>query len=723
MKNNVFRSVEFWKSAIMTLPDNSFFELLRSVFGKIKTPFNKQMLLSDLEAFLSREDIQKNAACYIGHDDAQVIAAVAALNEPVSGELESFFSGELNYVELHDIITNLEERFILYRFQEKGLNRLALNPVLEPVLAPFAGAADLLFPSVPADGGGMATNEMETAGAVSAPAPFNDLMLAALLSFVSGWEPFFRNEGEIRKRIIGAGNKVFPGLDLEPVLGGLRALGLFRAEEDRLVPDYRHFSGFGELSPAERVEYCAAGIYCFLVSKPPADISFYLLRAQIRDIAAFMRQFLGSLEPERLYPAQTLKRLSGVLERDRDGAETGYERINGACLLECLEKTGLLVPAAPGYRCLGSPAAKAADSGGVAAGPVIAMDTPFSCLVYPEIGYADGISLAAMFAVREAGVSLRFEMTRDSAVRAFDRGFSADMMIELLTRLSAGRIDENLIWTLRDWEKRYGAVSLHRGIVLSLSPERRYLAEAESLARLIRETLAPGIYLLPESAEAEASAALQKSGVDIIARRGADGGRAGDPRASNVSSGGTRDAFPPLHFTGSRGFACPQSSAAGKTYRPAAHQASARQASTLIEGFHSILEQMRGYGGAARFSKAELDELAARIDRRLVLCESQLRDASVRYEKLEARGLDYPGKAMIAKQAIASRSPVEVVRTGKKGERIFGILRALEKEEGESVLVIDPQGGGETGGEYLRIPLGKISLLRRIKKSIFENNS
>ena len=100
MKNAVFRSVEFWKSALMTLPDSSFFELLRSVFGKIKTPFNKQILLDDLESFLLREDIQKNIAAYIDRNDAAVIAALATLNEPAPGELESFFSGELSYVEL-----------------------------------------------------------------------------------------------------------------------------------------------------------------------------------------------------------------------------------------------------------------------------------------------------------------------------------------------------------------------------------------------------------------------------------------------------------------------------------------------------------------------------------------------------------------------------------------------------------------------------------------------
>ena len=115
---NIFRPIEFWKSAVMTMPDTSFFELLRSVFGKIKTPFNKQQLIKDLEIFLLREDIQKTIAGYIDENDAKIIAAVALFCEPVPEDLENFFSGELSYTRLQDIIVNLEERFILYRFSE-----------------------------------------------------------------------------------------------------------------------------------------------------------------------------------------------------------------------------------------------------------------------------------------------------------------------------------------------------------------------------------------------------------------------------------------------------------------------------------------------------------------------------------------------------------------------------------------------------------------------------
>jgi len=109
--------------------------------------------------------------------------------------------------------------------------------------------------------------------------------------------------------------------------------------------------------------------------------------------------------------------------------------------------------------------------------------------------------------------------------------------------------------------------------------------------------------------------------------------------------------------------------------------------------------------------------MAARIDRRLILSESQLKDAVVRYEKLEARGLDYVGKALIAKQAISLQTPVEIIWPGKqKQERIFGIPKALEKADSESILIIDPLNGGDV----VRVPLGKISLLRRKRKSIFE---
>jgi hypothetical protein len=261
---------------------------------------------------------------------------------------------------------------------------------------------------------------------------------------------------------------------------------------------------------------------------------------------------------------------------------------------------------------------------------------------------------------------------------------------------------------VKDWENRYAAVSLHQGLVLTLAEDRRYLAEARPLRSLIRQTLAPGVYLLSVSDSGEAAEALKKAGVDIVARR--DQAPAEDPRRTNSS------AFPPLEIPArlpgaeGKGEASPQPP-------PAAAEA-------LKKRFHAALEKLG-------LPKQEQEELASRIERRLVLSEAQLAGAVIRYEKLEARGLDYVGKASIAKQAIAVRALVEVLWTGPGGEqdRFLGIPSALEKKDGENVLVLKPppeHGARKDRGrlreeEVIRLPLGKISLLRRIKQSIFED--
>lgn len=703
----------------MTLPDGSFFELMRSIFGNIKTPFNKQRLMEDLSAFLSRDEIRKTIALYIDETDARVIAAIAALQKPAPGELESFFAGELSYAELQDILLNLEERFILYRFREGPMDRspaihtpgatcLALNPALESVLAPFTADLSIIFPSVSLDEAA-AMSAAGTADVVSSAAPLDDRLLAAVLSFIPGEGMFFKNEGGIRKKVLESGSRIFPALDLELITGGLVTLGLFRTEGEGLVPNESKLAAFKELSPRDRLIYCTAGIYCWAHESggnPSADV--YLLRSRIRSLTALIDHFLKLIDPGRAYPAQTLSRYWGILERGADGDTSATNRVHFYQLLEGLEKTGLLRISPAGYRTVGN----AENSNTVASTPALAMDTPFSCIIYPGISFADTLVLGSFSVVRETGAAVRFEITRESAIRGFDRGFSATVMEDLLNRLSGNRVSELLIWTLKDWAQRYAEVSLYEGIVLSLSADRRYLAEAEPIASLITRTIAPGIYLLSAPETREAEEALRKAGVDIFAQYKQQPRRE-DAAADRHSAYPSPASFSRYyrHGLGQVQFPPPSSR------RDAPDPAINAKRDSLKEQFRLALDRMK-------LPRPERDELAARIERRLVLSESQLSGASLRYEKLEARGLDYVGKASIAKQAIASKSLVEVKWPTVDGmQQTFGIPLALEKSEGESVLVINPVEAADqdhtSPREPLRLPLGKISLLRRIKKSIF----
>jgi hypothetical protein len=694
---------------MMTLPEDVFFDLLRSVFGHVKTPFNKQNLLSDLAAFLSREEVRRNIAAYLDEADAQVIAAVALLGNPAAAELEQFFADD--GMGISSLLLNLEERFILYRYRENGALRLGLNPVLEPVLA--AAAADLprLFPSLPAG-----TAEPRTTGTFLP----DDRFFAALIAFVLEEGILFRAENHLRKKVQDTGRRLFPGMDLEQAIRGLLCLGLCRfasaegsgppeegspgPEGEVLSLEERALESFAGLDARWRLIYWAAGL-C-LGANPAPDPQ--PPRERLGELTRLVEKFLGLLSPGRLYPPRTLYRLLFYLEREAGRAASGFfcgdrGAASSVALCAALEVAGLLRGMAQGYSLAAGEASPGLAGPPEPVAPVLTLDAPLFCLVYPGIAFADVLALALFTAVRETGRIYRFEITRESCLRGFERGLSAADMGELLARLSGNPVEDSLLWTLRDWEKRSAEISLYEGAVLALAPERCYLTEAEPLASLIRRELAPGLYLLDSAYQAEE--ALRKAGVDIIARR------RGQPEAD--WAGERRGTFPPQRgvsadYRDAKGSAMMEAMAGGAAERlPLPGD---RGAESLKARFHWILN-------SRALSVAERKELAARVERRLVLTETQLSSSSVRGEKLEARGLDYVGKASIAKSAIGSRSLVEVfwpAGDGRDEQRTQGIPLALEKSGGESVLVIE--GGGNT----CRVPLGKISLLRRIKKSMFE---
>jgi hypothetical protein len=755
---------------MMTLPEDVFFDLLRSIFGHVKTPFNKQNLLSDLAAFLSREDIRRNIAAYIDEADAQVIAAVALLGNPTAAELEQFFAGD--GMGIPTLLLNLEERFILYRYRDEGVLRLGLNPVLEPVLTPIAEDISMVFPSLPLEAA-----EDHTGG--RGEVLLDDRFFAALISFVLDEGNLFRAEGRrvenhLRKKVQDSGRRIFPGLDLEQAIRGLLCLGLCRSasseavvlpedpseasvpapgpEGEALRPDDRALEAFGNLEPRQRLIYWAAGLYLGTDLLPDPQ----LVRGRIRDLARLIDRFLDSLRPGRLYPVQSLRRIlfcnrlpgqeeiQGMIPGAPEPQEAvpsstfvpgpGFTTVNTTALCAALVQTGLLYGTAQGYNLAPTGRHSPTDT------PVLTLDAPLFCLVYPGVEFTDALTLAFFTTVRETGRIFRFEITRESCLRGFEWGLSAAEMGKLLARLSGNRLEASLLWTLQDWEKRSTEVSLFEGAVLGLSPERRYLVEAEPLATLIRQELAPGLYLLDSGNQA--AEALRKAGVDIFIRHrgqpGAEWGRnAGS--LSFLGLGGIHNPFPDpkKQITGYQD--AEDSAIMESMAKEAAKQVPPRkdnEAESLKARFHRVLN-------GRTLSAPERNELASRVERRLVLTETQLSSASVRGEKLEARDLDYVGKASIARYAINLRSLVEVVWStadSDEEQRILGIPLALEKSGGESILVIGdsrdqedtkmPRGVGNTvripgnttriPGNTVRVPLGKISLLRRIKKSMFE---
>ena len=687
---NLFRPVSFWQSALMTLPDETFFDLLRSILGTVKTPFNKQNLVEELSRFILHQDIQENITAFIDENDHRIIAAIALLSEPVPGELESFFTGEYSYAELQGMLLNLEERLIIYRFRDNGIFRIALNPQLENILAPLAEDKSVLFPALKDE-----TFGYEMAG----KNVLNGRTLSALIAFLLSSEVQVKNDGKevsfVFRKKTGEQRKIlFPGMDIDLYAGGFLALSLIDLKDDVLVPNETGINAFKELSNEDRMKYLAGGIALFLHRRGFSFDNRGLLNNTVR----LINNFSVVSQDRIILPEVTMIKLAELFRRQEE-MNWGFplDLPSASDMLHSLVLSGLfslLIIDGKNCYCPSLP-----ETAGNHEGPFIAMDSGFSCILYPEISFADAMDLAVFSSVEETGTTVRFELSRDSVIRGFNRGYDSHFLWQLLERLSQKRTPDALKWNLDDWEKRWKEVSLNEGVILSLGGERDYLAITEPFASMIKRSLAPGIYLLSATTE-EAADALQNAGVDVVGR----------PIILNETREKGSLVFSPLKKSKYPRENIPVT-ASKNTVRPLeSDQTATREWSDeteqLKKKFRLALENMK-------LTKQELEELESRIERRMVVSETQLKDTSLRYEKLEARSLDYVGKTGIVKQAIVSGSLLEI--SCLNGEKILGFPESLDKKGSEMLLTIKPREGGDP----VKLPLGKISLIRRIKQSIF----
>ncbi|MDR2900090.1 MAG: hypothetical protein LBV20_01030, partial [Treponema sp.] len=380
MKSSTFRSIEEWNSALLTLPENSFFTLMRSVFGNIKTPFNKQNLIHDLTAFLSKKEIQETIRNYIDEADYRVITAIGLLKEPFPGELESFFSGEYSYADLHSIVLNLEERLIVYRFKDEGKSRLALNPVLAPILTPFIEKTEILFPS---------KELSNSANAEKNNSLWNPSLLACLISFLYDQHDLFKNQGGIRKKNLDDCKRIFPNLKLETILGMFRAAGLLQLDDQgKHHIDENRLDQLAELSEYERQIYLAASMMVFF--EQGENFWQYFNRNRISATAKELYSFLQNLNTMRSYPRATIHKIFEIQEtkgKDFFLKQSSAKNNNRAELaLKVLQNLGLIEEVKNDFRKI-IPANTFSGDKNVSA-KYISMDSPNSFIVFPEIEFA-----------------------------------------------------------------------------------------------------------------------------------------------------------------------------------------------------------------------------------------------------------------------------------------------------------------------------------------------
>jgi hypothetical protein len=140
-------------------------------------------------------------------------------------------------------------------------------------------------------------------------------------------------------------------------------------------------------------------------------------------------------------------------------------------------------------------------------------------------------------------------------------------------------------------------------------------------------------------------------------------------------------------------------------------QETTRQADEYKGHFRTILQGMT-------LTNDEREALNDRIERGLIICETQLENASLCRERLKASSMDYTGKIAIAKQALTGGEILEISFQNEAGTTIssIGYPAGLEKSDKDTILSLRLL---ETN-DVIRVSIGKIQGIRRIKHSIFK---
>ena len=140
-------------------------------------------------------------------------------------------------------------------------------------------------------------------------------------------------------------------------------------------------------------------------------------------------------------------------------------------------------------------------AGGRTGGPLY-VQPDFELLLPASGSYALHGLLTGFAEWRESGRMNAYRLTERSVKRALERGWTARLMLDVLERPAAGRVPEEVVRGLRDWERALSAIRAEPAVLVTVPSEEaaRALEASAAAGPLVGpdNRLGPGVYVLLE---------------------------------------------------------------------------------------------------------------------------------------------------------------------------------------------------------------------------------
>lgn len=683
-----------WRESIAVLPDNHFFEIIRMYLGEIKTPFNKQKLIEELGAFIRREETRKTLVSLLSETDLRIISAVKYISNATQEKLFSFFSGTYSFAQLYERLLNLEERLILYRKSDRNTGKtvVLLNPHLEDDLEPYTKQSVLL------------ENPEYAELCYKAPSSLSPELIAAFISFIHKNRDLCKADGSFKKRTESEIERLFPG-KTELLFNLTKAfinLSLLREVGEGYEIDKNKFLSFARLDKKLQYAYfCVASQGRFSRNGLVRQAKLLLDVATSIPHEGFSRSIILRLaylisEDQNDVPGVSslgsTSRFAAILNRAKEAESAIVEPEANLSsildrLIECAVLFGIL--AQKGTDVNGEPifvAGTIFDETEIFddSPKVLSVDAGFTVTLMPGLSLEALIPLMDFMELKTFDTAAVFEINRKSVMRGFDAGLSANRIFSLLKKYSPYEIPQNLEISVDDWSRSYSSATIYKGYVLQVCPENAAITENNpAIAPFIAAKLAMGIYLLSVESDEQAQTIIERSGLDFI-------GKIKTPEKNFESIG-----FPEI--------AVPQ-----KTDR---FDTSEEPAPTSDEERAAHFEAMRAELEKLNLPQEKKDGLLERIQHKIILSPVQLRADSVKYERIEAGGMDFSGKLHIIEGSISNNCMVELQFDDRV---IVGVPISITKTGSDASVLMEVMP--ERAEKLLSI--GQAKFVKRIRGSV-----
>lgn len=671
-----------WREAIISLPQEHFFDLMCSYLGEIKTPFNKQKLLEQLSSFLRKPQTKKNIAQSLDAADILFLTAIKYISEPTQNIIANFFCGEFSLLEIYGKLINLEERLLIYRTQKQKITKekiYKINPLLFEDISPMLDKALFFMP--------------DKKGKSHDNTLFNNVFFAGLYSFIFHNADILKKDGTLKKRIEDIISEIFPYINENPkrfnlILHALYNLGMLFKTEKGLELQTQKWKSFGKLSFIEKTAYiCTAA-------------AGKLNKEDLQKAAQSFIDLILYFEEGFLYKETSVRQNYFLLYKNnfksadadlfnlfwKESEDTSYS-YTGINVLRAAEILGIFCRDGE-FIFLNSEIKKAAEYSKV---PFF-ISASFEVTMEPYVSLENIIDILPCMepvSIQTIGI---FSITRKTCGSFFKTEVSAETLCKELNELTEYKIPQNIIVSINQWYKNYSAVSVYDGIVICVSKEKeKFFSQDTAVSKLIYKKLSDGVYLMKKKDFKEIENAACRTGLDFIFYKNID---------STV-----KNLIPFFNL---------ELNKIQKTnLNKIEWQKSQKERS---EKYLSRIKELQNKIETQSLKKEEQKILRERILRRVIIDEQQIKASTIRSEDKEASGVNFFGKLRIAEAAIAEKHFLEIYfNDGRHLKTILGLPVSVQKESTDAKLNLI----SEPEKKEINVSIAQALKIKVVRNSIF----